>query len=56
MADPNQTPARGNWVCPCGGCKKARKQAFAEVIDILDSSPDVLWNTHALRQYIKEQK
>lgn len=26
MADPNQTPARGNWVCPCNGCKKAAKQ------------------------------
>ena len=23
MADPNQTPARGSWVCPCSGCSKA---------------------------------
>ena len=26
MADPTQTPPRGNWVCPCNGCKKAAKQ------------------------------
>ena len=23
MADPNQTPAIGNWACPCSGCSKA---------------------------------
>jgi hypothetical protein len=26
MADPAQTPPRGDWVCPCNGCKKAAKQ------------------------------
>lgn len=23
MADPNQTPSRGEWVCPCSGCQKS---------------------------------
>jgi hypothetical protein len=23
VADPNQTPARGEWACPCNGCAKA---------------------------------
>jgi hypothetical protein len=23
VADPNQTPARGEWACPCNGCQKA---------------------------------
>lgn len=23
MADPTQTPARGDWACPCSGCQKA---------------------------------
>jgi len=26
MADPTQTPPRGDWICPCNGCKKAAKQ------------------------------
>ena len=35
MADPNQTPARGEWACPCSGCQKAvaweRKQLIEEI-------------------------
>ena len=23
MADPNQTPQRGDWACTCSGCQKA---------------------------------
>jgi hypothetical protein len=23
VADSNQTPARGDWACPCNGCAKA---------------------------------
>ena len=37
MADPNQTPARGDWACPCSGCAKAvafeRKQLRELLID-----------------------
>ena len=33
MADPNQTPQRGNWKCPCNGCKKAAKQIIDQIID-----------------------
>lgn len=35
MADPNQTPSRGEWVCPCSGCAKAvafeRKDLIAKL-------------------------
>jgi len=35
MADPTQTPARGEWACPCSGCAKAvafeRKQLLEEI-------------------------
>ena len=35
MADPNQTPNRGDWACPCSGCQKAvaweRKQLIEEI-------------------------
>jgi hypothetical protein len=35
MADPTQTPSRGDWACPCSGCQKAvaweRKQIIAEI-------------------------
>ena len=35
MADPNQTPARGDWACPCAGCAKAvafeRKQLIQNI-------------------------
>lgn len=37
MADPNQTPKRGDWACPCSGCQKAvaweRKQLIQHLID-----------------------
>lgn len=38
MADPNQTPARGNWKCPCNGCKKSAKQAKEEIIEFLQKA------------------
>ena len=35
MADPNQTPERPEWACPCSGCLKAvafeRKQLIAAI-------------------------
>jgi len=53
MADPNQTPTRGDWACPCSGCKKAvaweRKQLInqikemnriSEVIDLIQERID----------------
>ena len=37
MADPNQTPTRGDWACPCSGCQKAvaweRKQLIELMLD-----------------------
>jgi hypothetical protein len=38
MADPTQTPARGDWACPCSGCQKAvaweRKQLIKEISEL----------------------
>jgi hypothetical protein len=33
MADPNQTPHRGDWKCPCNGCKKAAKQVIDQIVE-----------------------
>jgi hypothetical protein len=35
MADPNQTPNRGDWVCPCSGCSKAVSWERKQLIEIL---------------------
>ena len=35
MADPNQTPQRGEWMCPCTGCQKAVKWERKQLVDIL---------------------
>lgn len=32
MADPNQTPIRTVWACPCNGCKKAQKVVIDQII------------------------
>lgn len=36
MADPNQTPQKGDWACPCNGCAKAvafeRKQLISQLL------------------------
>ena len=29
-----------SWVCPCNGCKKARRQAFQEIEDALNKWGD----------------
>lgn len=36
MADPNQTPSRGDWVCPCEGCKKAVASERKQLITLLE--------------------
>lgn len=55
MADPNQTPQRGNWVCPCSGCQKARKQAFMEVLEILDNGGDAYSKINAVKDFINKK-
>lgn len=55
MADPNQTPQRGDWVCPCTGCKKARLKAFKEVSEIIDGGGDAYSRIDALRKLIEKK-
>lgn len=42
MADPNQTPDRGEWACPCNGCQKAvaweRKQLIKLIHQLKEES------------------
>ena len=42
MADPNQTPQRGDWVCPCNGCKKAAKQVIDQIVKDYLSCPNIM--------------
>ena len=55
MADPNQTPPRGDWICPCNGCQKARKRAFNDVLDILNSGGDAYTKIQAIKQLIESK-
>lgn len=36
MADPNQTPGRGDWACPCNGCQKAVAWERKQLIELLE--------------------
>lgn len=55
MADPNQTPQRGDWACPCNGCQKARKFAFKEILDILDGGGDAYSRIESIRKLIAKK-
>ncbi len=35
MTDPNQTPARGDWACPCSGCQKAVAWERKQLIELI---------------------
>lgn len=54
MADPGQTPKRGEWVCPCNGCKMSRKLALKQVQDILNK-PDIMHSWHEAQEFIREE-
>ena len=58
MADPTQTPARGDWACPCNGCQKAvaweRKQLIALIEELkVDAYSDLAYNQ--IIELIKER-
>lgn len=38
MADPNQTPARGEWACPCSGCAKAVAFERKQLIELFEQT------------------
>lgn len=54
MADPAQTPKRGDWACPCQGCRLSRKLALNQVLEILDDR-DMLYGWHKAITFIKEE-
>jgi hypothetical protein len=35
MADPTQTPQRGDWACPCNGCIKAVAWERKQLIELM---------------------
>jgi hypothetical protein len=66
MADPNQTPARGDWACPCSGCSKAvafeRKQLLQFIQEhklkyakyrgsSIDKDGNILWMKDDVQAY-----
>lgn len=38
MTDPNQTPPRGEWVCPCSGCQKSVIAERKQLIDLFEKT------------------
>ncbi len=38
MADPNQTPERPEWACPCSGCAKAVAFERKQLIELFEKS------------------
>ena len=44
MADPNQTPQRTSWACPCNGCKKAQKVIIDQIVQEYRSCPNMIEN------------
>jgi hypothetical protein len=38
VADPNQTPARGEWACPCSGCAKAVAYERKQLIELFEQT------------------
>lgn len=55
MADPNQTPQRGDWICPCTGCGKARAKAFKQILEILDGGGDAYSRIEEVRKLITKK-
>jgi len=44
-----------SWVCPCNGCKKARKQAFDEVMKLIDAGGDAYTKVNNIKKLINEK-
>lgn len=38
MADPNQTSARGDWLCPCSGCSKSIAAERKQLIQLFEKT------------------
>ena len=38
MADPNQTPSRGEWLCPCSGCQKSISAERKQLIELFEKT------------------
>lgn len=39
MADINQTPSRGDWICPCSGCQKSVMTERKQLIELIKEFP-----------------
>lgn len=46
MADPNQTPSRGEWACPCTGCQKAVKWERKQLVELLSKHKNEYLKEH----------
>jgi hypothetical protein len=44
-----------DWICPCNGCKKARQQAFNEILKILDAGGDAYTKIDNIKKLIEKK-
>jgi len=44
-----------DWACPCNGCKKARKQAFDEIMKLIDAGGDAYTKIHEIKKLIEKK-
>jgi len=44
-----------DWACPCNGCKKARKQAFDEVMKLIDAGGDAYTKINNIKKLINDK-
>lgn len=44
-----------HWTCPCNGCKKARKQALDEVMELIDAGGDAYTKISNIRKLIQNK-
>lgn len=48
--------SNSSWICPCNGCKKARKQAFDEVMKLIDAGGDAYTKVNNIKKLINDKK
>jgi hypothetical protein len=50
----NKQQNKDSWACPCNGCKKAKHQAFKEILAVLDSGGDAYSRISNIKKLIED--
>lgn len=51
----NQKSNNTSWVCPCNGCKKAKQQAYQEILNIIEGGGDAYSRINAIKELITKK-